>query len=75
MTQRKNSLYSVCMDEEFESLEAKVSQFVQMCERLRAENMELRQQLAMASNDAKRLTDKIDGARNRLEGLLARLPG
>lgn len=63
------------MDEEFESLEAKVSQFVQMCERLRAENMELRQQLAMASNDAKRLTDKIDGARNRLEGLLARLPG
>ena len=63
------------MDEEFESLEAKVSQFVQMCERLRAENMELRQQLAMASNDAKRLNDKIDGARNRLEGLLARLPG
>ncbi len=63
------------MDEEFESLEAKVSQFVQMCERLRVENMELRQQLAMASNDAKRLNDKIDGARNRLEGLLARLPG
>ncbi|MBI3370420.1 MAG: cell division protein ZapB [Betaproteobacteria bacterium] len=63
------------MDEEFESLEAKVSQFVQMCERLRVENMELRQQLATASNDAKRLNDKIDGARNRLEGLLARLPG
>ncbi len=62
------------MDEEFESLEAKVSQFVQMCERLRVENMELRQQLATASNDAKRLNDKIDGARNRLEGLLARLP-
>ena len=62
------------MDEEFESLEAKVSQFVQMCERLRAENMELRQQLATASNDAKRLNDKVDGARNRLEGLLARLP-
>ena len=63
------------MDEEFESLEAKVSQFVKMCERLRMENMELRQRLAVASNDAKRLNDKIDGARNRLEGLLARLPG
>ena len=62
------------MDEAFESLEAKVSQFVQMCEQLRVENMELRQQLAAASNDAKRLNEKIDGARNRLESLLARLP-
>ena len=62
------------MDEEFESLEAKVSQFVQMCERLRAENMELREQLATASSEAKRLNDKIDGAGDRLEDLLARLP-
>ena len=62
------------MDEEFESLEAKVSQFVKMCERLRAENMELRAKLATASGEAKRLNDKIDGAGNRLEDLLARLP-
>ena len=62
------------MDEALESLEAKVSQFVHLCERLRAENIELRQQLASANNDAKRLNDKIDGARSKLEGLLARLP-
>jgi cell division protein ZapB len=62
------------MEEAFESLEAKVSQFVHLCERLRAENIELRQQLAAANNDAKRLNDKIDGARNKLENLLARLP-
>ena len=62
------------MDEAFESLEAKVSQFVHLCERLRAENIELRQQLAAANNDAKRLNDKIDGARDKLENLLARLP-
>ena len=74
MTQRKNPLYSVWMDEAFESLEAKVSQFVHMCERLRAENVELRRQLAAANNDAKRLNDKIDGARDKLENLLARLP-
>lgn len=62
------------MDEVFQSLEAKVSQFVHLCERLRAENIDLRQQLAAATNDAKRLNDKIDGARTKLEGLLARLP-
>jgi uncharacterized protein (TIGR02449 family) len=63
------------VETEFNSLEAKVAQFVTLCERLRAENVELRQQLAAARNDAKRLHDKIDGAKARLEGLLARLPG
>ena len=63
------------METEFTSLEAKVAQFVTLCERLRAENVELRQQLAAARNDAKRLHEKIDGAKARLEGLLARLPG
>ncbi len=62
------------MDTELTSLEAKVSQFVTLCERLRAENTTLRQQLAVAQNDAKRLNEKIDGAKSRLEGLLNRLP-
>ena len=63
------------VETEFNSLEAKVSQFVSLCERLRAENVELRQQLAAARGDAKRLLEKIDGAKARLEGLLSRLPG
>ena len=63
------------METEFNSLEAKVAQFVTLCERLRAENVELRQQLASARSDAKRLNEKIDGAKARLEGLLSRLPG
>jgi cell division protein ZapB len=63
------------VEAEFNSLEAKVDQFVALCERLRAENRELRQQLAAAQNDAKRLNEKIDGAKSRLEGLLNRLPG
>ena len=63
------------MEAEFNSLEGKVAQFVALCERLRAENVELRQQLAAAQNDAKRLNEKIDGARSRLEGLINRLPG
>lgn len=63
------------MEAEFNSLESKVAQFVALCERLRAENLELKQQLAAARTDAKRLHEKIDGARARLEGLLSKIPG
>ncbi|HWI39099.1 MAG TPA: cell division protein ZapB [Burkholderiales bacterium] len=63
------------MEAEFNSLESKVEQFVELCERLRAENSELRQQLAAARSDAKKLNEKIDGAKSRLEGLLNRIPG
>jgi len=62
------------MDTELTSLEAKVAQFVTLCESLRAENTTLRQQLAVAQSDAKKLNEKIDGAKSRLEGLLNRLP-
>ena len=63
------------MEAEFSSLEAKVAQFVALCERLRAENTDLRQQLAAARSDARRLNEKIDGAKERLEGLLSKIPG
>ena len=63
------------VEAEFSSLEAKVAQFVALCERLREENRDLRQQLAAAQSDAKRLNEKIDGAKSRLEGLLNRLHG
>lgn len=63
------------VEAEFSSLEAKVAQFVALCERLREENRDLKQKLAVAQTDAKRLNEKIDGAKVRLEGLLNRLPG
>mgnify|MGYP001599437910 CR=1 FL=1 len=62
------------MEAEFASLEAKVAQFVSLCERLRGENLELRQQLAAAQRESQRLNDRIDAAKARLEQLLARLP-
>lgn len=62
------------MDSEFNTLEAKVAQFVTLCERLRQENVVLRQQLVSAENDSKRLSEKIDSAKAKLERLLARLP-
>jgi cell division protein ZapB len=63
------------VEAEFNSLEAKVAQFVALCERLRAENIQLRQELLSARNDAKRLNEKIDGAKVKLEKLVSRLPG
>ena len=62
------------MDAEFASLEAKVAQFVSLCERLRAENTELRQQLVAAQGDARRLNDRINSARAKLSLLIERLP-
>jgi cell division protein ZapB len=66
--------HSSGVDAELNSLDAKVAQFVGLCERLRAENHDLRQQLASARNDAKRLNERIEGAKVKLESLLARLP-
>ena len=62
------------VEAELNSLEAKVAQFVGVCERLRAENIALRQELATARNDVKRLNEKIEGARSKVEQLLTRLP-
>ena len=70
-----NLPHSHLVEAEFNSLEAKVAQFVTLCERLRAENVELKRELAAARTDARKLHEKIDGAKARLEGLLSRLPG
>jgi cell division protein ZapB len=66
--------YSASMDTELKALEEKIGQFVEMCARLRADNQELRQQLASAVNQSKRLEEKISSAANRLETLLAQIP-
>ena len=62
------------MEAELDSLDEKINQLVQLCQRLRKDNHELRQQLAAAQNESKQLTDKIESARARLESLLTRLP-
>jgi cell division protein ZapB len=62
------------MDAEFKSLERKLHQFVELCQRLREDNQQLRQQLASAMSDNKQLSDKIGTATNRLESLLEQIP-
>jgi cell division protein ZapB len=62
------------MDAELKSLEAKINQFIEVCARLRADNQQLRQELASAVNQSKRLEEKISSAASRLETLLAQIP-
>ncbi len=62
------------MDEQFKSLEHKLRQFVELCQRLRSDNQQLRQQLASAMDDKKQLSEKIGTASDRLENLLQQIP-
>jgi cell division protein ZapB len=62
------------MDVELKSLEDKINQFVALCQRLRTDNHELRQQLAAAHSENKQLSEKIGDAKTRLESLLAQIP-
>jgi len=62
------------MDAELKALEEKLAQLLQLCQRLRAENNKLRQDLAASMDDNKRLSEKVEKAAARLESLLARVP-
>ena len=62
------------MDAEFDTLDSKIDQFLQLFQRLKSENKELRLQLVSAQNDVKLLEGKVDGAKTRLEALLRQIP-
>ncbi len=62
------------MEAELKSLEQKINQFVELCQRLRIDNQQLRQQLASILNENKQLEEKISNATGRLENLLSQIP-
>ena len=62
------------MVNELNALESKIAQVASLCRTLRAENAQLRQQLAVAEVDKKGLTERMDAARIRLEQLASQLP-
>jgi uncharacterized protein (TIGR02449 family) len=62
------------MKAELDALEGKLAQLAQLSQRLRAENRQLRQELAAALNQGHRMNGKIESARQRLENMLAQLP-
>jgi len=62
------------MEAELNALDEKVSQLAQLCQKLRKDNSQLRQQLATAQSESKRLAEKVNTAATRLEGLLNQIP-
>jgi len=62
------------MNAEFDTLDGKIDQFLQLCQRLKSENKELRLQLVSAQSDVRRLEDKVDSAKTRREALLRQIP-
>lgn len=62
------------MDTTLSNLEKKIGLLVTAVHELRSENLALRQQLAANSDETKRLSEKIDAAKKRLDALLKQLP-
>jgi len=68
------SIYSQRMENELNTLEGKLAQLIQVNGKLRAENQELRQELAHALSNNRLYAEKMGNAKARLEKLLITLP-
>jgi cell division protein ZapB len=62
------------MVNELNALESKIAEVVSLCNALRAENVQLKQQLAAAESDKINLAERMELARGRLEQLVLQLP-
>jgi cell division protein ZapB len=62
------------MVNELNMLESKIAQVVSLCASLRAENAQLKEQLAAAESSNKDLSDRMESARGRLEQIVRQLP-
>jgi cell division protein ZapB len=62
------------MNVSLDPLERKVEQIVAVCASLRGENQALRAHVAGLEAEKAALAKKVEIARERLEGLMARLP-
>lgn len=58
------------MHSELDVLDQKLAQLVQLTQRLRAENLQLRQEIAAAVSQQRKSQDKVNEAALRLEKLL-----
>ncbi|HAF45313.1 MAG TPA: hypothetical protein DCK83_10350 [Gallionellaceae bacterium] len=62
------------MHSELDALDQKLASLVELTQRLRAENLQLRQEVASAVSLQRKSQDKIEVAAQRLEKLLIQLP-
>lgn len=62
------------MDADLKALEDKISQLVVLTQSVRKDNLELRQSLALAQDEARQLKAQMQQASEKLETLLDQLP-
>jgi len=62
------------MEAELQSLEDRIKLLASQCQQLRAENIDLRQTVLVLKNDNKRLNDKLDVAKSKVEALIGQIP-
>jgi cell division protein ZapB len=62
------------MEAELTALDDKISQLIKLTQKLREDNSQLRQNLASVQSENKRLADKVNIAKSRLESLLTQIP-
>lgn len=62
------------MDKELDALAHKIQLVSELCQRLRRENQNLRQELAASQQTVRQLSAKLDAARTRVESLIDSLP-
>jgi cell division protein ZapB len=62
------------MHSELDVLDQKLAQLIQLTQRLRAENLQLRQEVAAAVSQQRKTQDKVNEATQRLEKLFSQLP-
>ena len=74
MTTQGFSNYSAIMESDLNVLETKLTLLIELCQSLRLENLQLRQDLAQAHDDTKQLKSQMTEASVRLEALIERLP-
>lgn len=68
------SNYSGAMEADLIILEEKLNRLLALCQKLRAENTQLRQSLIQAQDDAEQLKSNMAMASQRLRSLIERLP-
>jgi cell division protein ZapB len=62
------------MDADLKALEDKISQLVDLTQSVRANNLELRQALAIAQDEVRLLKSNMQQASEKLESLIDQLP-
>jgi len=62
------------MQKELESLAQKIQLVSELCQRLRRENQNLRQELAASQQKVKLMSARLDEAKSRVDNLIDSLP-